>query len=42
MRPDVILLLDMLLSAREAVEFVRGCSRDEFINDRMRQLAVIK
>jgi len=42
MRPDDILLLDMLLAARDAVEFLSDCQRNEFNQDRMRQLAVIK
>ena len=42
MRPDEILLLDMLLAAREAVEFLRRSSLEEFEGDRMRQLAVAK
>jgi len=42
MRPDEILLLDMLLAAREAVEFLRRSSLEEFEGDRMRQLAVVK
>ena len=39
MRPDEILLLDMLLAAREGVEFLRRSSLEEFEGDRMRQLA---
>ncbi len=42
MRPDEILLVDMLLAAREAVEFVQASSPREFELDRIRQLAVIK
>lgn len=42
MRPDDILLLDMLLAAREASEFLRNISLEDFRRDRMRQLAVIK
>ena len=42
MRPDEILLLDMLLAGREAVEFLRRSSLEEFEGDRMRQLAVVK
>ena len=42
MRPDNILLLDILLAAREAVEYLGDCSLEAFDNDRMRQLAVIK
>ncbi len=42
MRPDDILVLDMLLAARESIEFLSGISRDAFESDRIRQLAVIK
>jgi len=42
MRPDDILLVDMLLAAREAVEFLRVSTPEAFQQDRMRQLAVIK
>jgi len=42
MRPDDIFVLDMLLAAREAVEFVQESSPQAFEQDRMRQLAVIK
>ena len=42
MRPDDILLLDMLLAAREAVSFVQDATIREFEINRMRQLAVIK
>jgi len=42
MRPDEILLLDMLLAAREALDFLGGVSAADFERDRMRQLAVIK
>lgn len=42
MRPDDILLVDMLLAAREAVGFVAETSLEIFRLDRMRQLAVIK
>jgi uncharacterized protein with HEPN domain len=42
MRPDDILLVDMLLAAREAVGFLSGIAAEEFERDRMRQLAVIK
>jgi uncharacterized protein with HEPN domain len=42
MRADEILLLDMLLAAREALGFLSGISLVEFERDRMRQLAVIK
>ena len=34
MRPDEILLLDMLLAGREAVEFLRRSSLEEFEGDR--------
>ncbi|MEW6750413.1 MAG: DUF86 domain-containing protein [Candidatus Latescibacterota bacterium] len=42
MRPDDILLLDVLLAAREAVGFSQAISLEEFERDRMRQLAVVK
>ena len=42
MRADDILLLDMPLAAREALEFLSGISLAEFEDDRMRQLAIIK
>lgn len=42
MRADDILLLDMLLAAREAVGFLRDLSQEEFRHDRVRQLATIK
>lgn len=42
MRPDDILLVDMLLAAREAMAFLAETSWDAFRLDRMRQLAVIK
>lgn len=42
MRPDDILLVDMLLASREAVDFISATSRETFRLDRMRQLAVIK
>lgn len=42
MRPDEIFLLDMLLAARDGLEFLRDCPREAFDRDRMRQLAVIK
>jgi len=42
MRPDPILLLDMLLSARDATSFVADQLYEEFAADRMRQLAVVK
>ena len=42
MRRDDILLVDMLLAAREAVDFARGTSEESFEHDRLRQLAVIK
>ncbi len=37
MRSDEILLLDMLLAARDGVEFTRSCTRADFERDRMRQ-----
>jgi uncharacterized protein with HEPN domain len=42
MRTDEILLLDMLLAAREAIDFLIDVSLEDFERDRMRQLAVIK
>lgn len=42
MRPDDILLLDILLAAREALDFLLEVPLEEFERDRMRQLAVIK
>ncbi len=42
MRPDDILLVDMLLASREAVDFIGATSWEMFRLDRMRQLAVIK
>lgn len=42
MRSDDILLLDMLLAAREAVGFLAGTTWDAFQADRIRQLAVVK
>jgi uncharacterized protein with HEPN domain len=42
MRPDRILLIDMLVAARDAVSFLDGCSFEQFQEDRMRQLAVVK
>lgn len=42
MRPDRVLLLDMLVAARDAVSFLGDCSYEEFLNDRMRQMAVVK
>ncbi len=42
MRSDEILLLDMLLAARDGVDFTRDCTRADFERDRMRQLAVFK
>ena len=42
MRPDDMLLLDMLLAAQDACKFVRGRTRDEFAQDTMMQLATVK
>lgn len=42
MRSDEILLLDMLLAAQEAVDFLSGTTWETFQADRMRQMAVIK
>ncbi len=40
MRPDDILLLDMLLAARDGVAFLHNCSQGTFDLDPMRQLAM--
>ena len=42
MRPDDACLLDMLLAAREALEFSSGRSFAEFERDRVAQLAILK
>ena len=42
MRRDDILLLDMLLAAREAVEFSEGLTVETFQRNRMAQLAILK
>lgn len=42
MRPDDACLLDMLLAAREAMEFAAGRTFAEFERDRMTQLAILK
>lgn len=42
MRPDDVLLVDMLEAGRDAAAFVEGCSYEDFEKDRMRQLAVVK
>ncbi|WP_170286793.1 HepT-like ribonuclease domain-containing protein [Thermochromatium tepidum] len=42
MRPDDILLLDMLLAARDGVAFIGNCTREEFEHNRMQQLALLK
>lgn len=42
MRPDDACLLDMLLAAREAMEFAAGRTFAEFERDRMTQLAIPK
>ncbi|MDY0313226.1 MAG: DUF86 domain-containing protein [Desulfobacterales bacterium] len=42
MRRDDILLLDMLIAARDAVEFLRTSSREEFEQNRMQLWAVTK
>ncbi len=39
---DDILLLDMLLAAREAAEFAEGLTFETFQRDRMAQLAILK
>ncbi len=40
MRRDEARLLDVLLACREALEFIRGVSRDEFLKDRKLQTAL--
>ena len=42
MRRDDILLLDMLLAAREAVEFSEGLTFEAFQRDRKAQLAILR
>ena len=42
MRRDEILLLDMPLAAREAVEFADGLTFETFERNRMAQLAILK
>lgn len=42
MRRDDILLLDMLLAAREAAEFADGLTFETFERNRMAQLAILK
>ena len=42
MRSDQVLLLDMLLAARDGVKFVRGRTREHFDQDDMMQLATVK
>ncbi len=42
MRRDDILLLDMLLAARDAVEFADGLTFETFERNRMAQRAVVK
>ncbi len=42
MRADDILLLDMLIAARDARDFIRGDTFGDFSHDRMKQLAVFK
>ena len=42
MRRDDILLLDMLLAARDAVEFADGLTIETFERNRMAQRAVLK
>ena len=41
-RDDSAYLLDMLLSARDALSFTEGMSYDEFTRDRRTQLSVLK
>lgn len=38
--PDAAFLWDMLLSAREVQDLVRGVALEQYLQDRMRQLAV--
>jgi len=42
MRSDRVLLLDMLVAAKDAVSFLGDCTFEEFLGDRMRQMAVVK
>lgn len=42
MRPDDACLLDMLLAAREALEFCSGRTFAEFEGDRITQLVILK
>lgn len=42
MRPDDILVLDMLLAARDARDFLTDRSFDDLAADRLRQLGVLK
>ena len=42
MRPDDACLLDMLLAARDAVDFAAGRTFAEFETDRIAQLAILK
>ena len=42
MRRDDILLLDMLVAARRAMEFLDGVAEEEFEKEPMRHLAVMK
>ena len=42
MRRDEAWLLDMLLAARDAVDFARGRSRDELDSDRQLVLSLVK
>lgn len=42
MRRDPAYLLDILIAAREALEFVAGVTRDEFERSRLHQRAVVK
>ena len=41
-RDDSAYLLDMLLSARDALSFTEGMSFDDFVRDRRTQLSVLK
>ena len=42
MRPDDVLLLDVLLAARDAVEFLSDSTPEQFRQDRLRQMATAK
>ncbi|MBM4046324.1 MAG: DUF86 domain-containing protein [Planctomycetes bacterium] len=42
MHPDVTYLMDILQAARLVQDFVKGVSRESFLQDVMRQSAVIR